>query len=304
MKILVTGGAGFIGRHLVESLVKNHTVTIYDNLENSSEDIILSLKELGTCFVKGDILEYDFLKESCRGFDIVIHLAAKSNVIESTLHPEITHKTNVKGTENVLKCCVENKVKKIIFASSAAIYGNSLVPITEKSSINPISSYGKSKLAAENIITEISKKNDMRYVILRMFNVYGKRQNENYSGVITKFLRNAAKDKPLTIYGDGTQTRDFVSIRDVIKAFDSAINSEKSGTYNIASGKSLSINELAKHVLSSLGKKLEIIHLEKQKDDIENSQADITLAKDELGFAPTCLLNDELPSIYHELNLP
>jgi UDP-glucose 4-epimerase len=133
-----------------------------------------------------------------------------------------------------------------------------------------------------------------------MFNVYGKGQNGNFSGVITKFLRNIANDKPIVIYGDGEQTRDFVSIYDVVKAFEIAIESEKIGTYNIASGKSISINELAKTLLSILNKKLEIIHMEKQKGDIQTSQADITLAGNELGFIPKTSLKEELSSIYHE----
>lgn len=301
MKILVTGGAGFIGKYLVESLSQNNTVTIYDNLENSSENSISPLIESGVDFVKGDILNYKLLQESSKGFDIVIHLAAKSDVTESTLHPEVTEKTNIEGTKNVLKCCVENKVKKIIFASSAAVYGNSTtIPITEKSIPNPISPYGKSKLSGENIIKKIHDKNNGKYIILRMFNVYGKGQNENYSGVITKFVRNTMEGKPLVIFGNGEQTRDFVSIHDAVKAFDLAVKSEKNDTYNIASGKSLSINELSKHVLSLSKKEVEIIHLEKQKDDIENSLADISLAKKELGFMPTNLLKDELSSICHE----
>ncbi|MFB5624259.1 MAG: NAD-dependent epimerase/dehydratase family protein, partial [Nitrosopumilus sp.] len=209
MKILVTGGAGFIGKYLVKSLLKNNTVTIYDNLESSSEKSIEPLVKQGVCFVKGDILDFELLRKSSVGYDSVIHLAAKSDVVESTLHPEITEKTNVEGTENVLKCCVENDIKKIVFASSAAVYGDSAeIPVTEKSLTNPISPYGKSKLSAEKIIEKTCKENNVGYVIFRMFNVYGKGQNENYSGVITKFLRNITNDEPLVIYGNGEQTRD------------------------------------------------------------------------------------------------
>ena len=281
--------------------MKNNTITIYDNLENSLEKSISPLIESGACFVKGDILDYELLVKSSVGQDVIIHLAAKTDVNESTLHPEITEKINIEGTKNILKCCVENNIKRMIFASSAAVYGNSIeIPITEKSFTNPISPYGKSKLSAEIIIKKICEENNLKYVILRMFNVYGKGQNENYSGVITKFLRNIANDEPLMIYGDGEQTRDFISIHDVVKAFNSAIKSKKNSTYNIASGTSLSINELAKHVLSSLEKKIEIIHSEKQKDDIQNSQADITLTKKELGLMPTNVLKEELSNIYHE----
>lgn len=301
MKILVTGGAGFIGKYLVESLLKSNTVTIYDNLESSSEQDITFLVESGVRFVKGDILNYELLQKSSVGQDIIIHLAAKSDVIESTLHPEITNKTNVEGTENVLKCCIENNVKKIIFASSAAVYGNSIeMPITEKSSTDPISPYGKSKLSAETIIRKICEENGLGYIIFRMFNVYGKGQNENYSGVITKFLGNIANDEYLKINGGGEQTRDFISILDVVKAFDSAIDSDKNATYNIARGKSISINELVETLFSVLGMKVELKYVEKQKGDIQNSQADITLAKNDLGFSPTNTLKDGIFSICHE----
>jgi UDP-glucose 4-epimerase len=304
MKILVTGGAGFIGKYIVKSLLKNNTVTIYDNLESSSKKSIEPLISSGASFIKGDILDFELLKKSSVEHDIVIHLAAKSDVVESTLHPEITENVNVNGTKNVLKCCIENKIKKIIFASSAAVYGNSVkIPINEKTKIEPISPYGKSKLSAETILKKICEENNLKYIIFRMFNVYGKGQNENFSGVITKFLRNIANDKPIIIYGDGKQTRDFVSIYDVVKAFEIAVNSERTGTYNIiASGEYISINELSKILSSTLNKKLKIKHVEKQKDDIQNSQADITLAENELGFRPTISLKEELSSIYHELD--
>lgn len=303
MKILITGGAGFIGKHLVKSLLKNNTVAIYDNLKSSSKNSITPLIESDAYFVKGDILDYELLKKSSIGYDSVIHLAAKSDVVESTLHPEITEKTNVEGTENVLKCCVENNIKKIMFASSAAVYGNSEeIPFSEKSFTNPISPYGKSKLSAENIIKKTCEENDLKYVIFRLFNVYGEGQNENYSGVITKFLRNITNDEPLIVYGDGKQTRDFISIHDVVNAFEYALKSKKNGTYNIASGKSLSINELSKMLMSSLDKKLEIKFAKKQDGDIENSQANIILAKKELGFLPNKSLKEELSSIYCALN--
>lgn len=300
MKILITGGAGFIGRYIVESLLKNNTVTIYDNLENSSEKSIKSLIESGACFVKGDILDFKLLKKSSVGYDVIIHLAAKSDVIQSTIHPEITEKTNVEGTENVLKCCVENNIKKIVFASSAAVYGDSTeIPINEKSPTEPISPYGKSKLSAEVVIKKICEENDLKYVILRMFNVYGKGQNENYSGVITKFMRNIANDEALAVHGDGKQTRDFVSIHDVVESFGIALKYERNGIYNIASGKSISVNELAKIIFDVFGK-VEIKHLEKQKGDIQDSVADVSLTEKEIGFVAKRLLKEEISSIYHE----
>lgn len=301
MKIFVTGGAGFIGRYLVESLLKNHTVTIYDNLENSSQENISSHIELGASFIKGDILDIELLKKSSIGHDVIIHLAAKSDVVESTLDPEITEKTNVEGTKNVIKCCIENNVKKIIFASSAAVYGNAEnIPITENTITNPISPYGKSKLSAEKFIKKNCEENNVKYLIFRMFNVYGKGQNKNYSGVITKFLENIVNEQSLEIFGDGKQLRDFISIYDVVKAFECGLKSDKNGTYNIATGESISIKELADWIMLSSGKKVEIKFAEEQKSDIKNSQADVSLAKNELNFVAEKLLKDELVSICRE----
>jgi len=287
LKILVTGGAGFIGRNLVKSFLKNNTIRIFDNLSNSSKEKISSMIENGVDFVNGDILDYETLVQSCKGYDVVIHLAAKTDVRESILHPEITNKVNVTGTINVLKSCIENKIKKIIFASSAAVYGDCKeLPISEKSKTNPLSPYGISKLKAEEQIQMFSEKFKMCGICLRIFNVYGKGQNEQYAGVISKFIKNISKDKPIIINGDGTQTRDFVSISDVVNSFHHAIKLTKSATYNIASGKETSINELVKKLITINGKKIKIKFTDNKNEEIKNSLADISLAQKELGFEP------------------
>ena len=293
----MTGGAGFIGGYLVDFLLNNHhIVTIYDNLSNSSKSTLNSLTRKGAQFLKGDILDYNKLIESSKGFDLAIHLAAKIDVAESVLCPEKVKNTNVNGTVNVLKCCIENNIKKIIFSSSAAVYGDSDVTITENTKTNPLSPYGISKLLAEDKIRKMSK-NNLEYIILRLFNIYGKSQNKQYAGVITKFAESISKDNPFVIYGDGKQTRDFVSISDVIDAFDCAIKTNSSGTYNIASGKSISIKELVKMILDTSGKKIEIKYRSVKKEDIRYSNADIALAKKELGFDPKVNLKDELSDL-------
>ncbi|MDH3735668.1 MAG: GDP-mannose 4,6-dehydratase [Nitrosopumilus sp.] len=296
LNILVTGGAGFIGGYLVDFLLNSHKVTIYDNLSNSSKETLNSLIKKGARFFKGDILDYDTLVESSKGFDLVIHLAAKLDVTESTLHPEVVENINVNGTINVLKSCIKNNTKKIIFASSAAVYGDSNIAVTENIETKPISPYGTSKMLAENEIKKMAK-NNLDYVILRLFNIYGKRQNRQYAGVISKFTENLSKDNPLVIYGDGKQTRDFISINDVINAFDCVVKINSSGTYNIASGKSISIKELAKIFLDISGKKVEIKYKSAKKEDIKYSQADITLAKKELGFNPKVNLKEGLSDL-------
>ena len=260
MNILVTGGAGFIGRYLVEHLCDNNQITIYDDLSNSNMEKISFLISKGAKFVKGDVLDFEKLLENSKNFDVVIHLAAKSDVAESVIFPEDTINVNVNGTINVLKCCVQNKIQKIIFASSAAVYGNYNEMISEKSATNPVSPYGKSKMNAEKEIIQYSKENKLQYFILRIFNVYGIGQNENYAGVITRFLKNISENIPLIIYGNGKQTRDFISVKDVVKAFECAILSDNNGIYNIASGMSVSINELVEMIQKNSGKKLDIIH--------------------------------------------
>ncbi len=299
MKVFVTGGAGFIGRHLVKSFLKKHQVKIYDNLSNSSESDITHL--LGKVdFVKGDILDYKTLAESCKEFDVVIHLAAKINVAESIINPEITNKVNISGTENVLQCCAENKIKKIIFASSAGVYGRNDFTINENSETNPLSPYGNSKLLAEDKIISFAQKNNLDSIILRMFNVYGKGQTEQYAGVITKFAKNIAQNIPLEIYGDGEQTRDFISINDVVDAYHHSldnINGKRGNIYNIGSGKHTSIIELAKLMIQVSKKNLQIKHLDEKKGEIRNSVADVSLAKKEIGFSAETKLKDGLSEI-------
>lgn len=252
----------------------------------------------GVKFLKGDILDYDVLCEFSKNVNVVIHLAAMINVNESVINPEFTKKVNVDGTVNVLKCCIKNKIKKIIFASSAAVYGDSKeIPINENSTTNPQSPYGQSKLDAEKIIVKTCQENNIDYIIFRMFNVYGKGQNTQYAGVITKFLENIRDDNPLVIYGDGEQTRDFVSINDVVEAFDCATKLHKNGIYNIASGKSLSINELAQIMFEVFGKKLDIKHKEMKKDEIKYSVADVSLTKNKLGFVAKKSLKEELSKL-------
>ena len=297
MKILITGGAGFVGKYLVEHFAKNHTVLVYDDLSNGTQKDSDYVVTKGAMFCKGDILNFEELCKFSRDTDVVIHLAAKSDVSESVIHPEITNKVNVSGTQNVLQCCVQNKIKKIIFASSAAIYGDCKdKPITEKSNANPLSPYGQSKLDAEKIIADVCNQNNISYVILRMFNVYGKGQNDQYAGVITKFMQNVLQKRPVVIHGNGTQTRDFVSIHDVVDAFSCAINANKSGTYNIASGKSITINELAQKMFDVF-ENTGIIYESKKNGDIQDSVADVTLARDELNFVAIRKLEDELTKI-------
>ena len=288
MKILVTGGAGFIGRHVVEDLLNNNQVRIFDNFSNSDKELISKLSNLGAEVINGDITNQEDIVSASKDFEIIIHLAAIISVEESVRNPKKTFEINIEGTKNVLNACEKNHIKKFIASSSAAVYGegDNNSPLNENSKTLPISPYGESKLKMEKEIREFKSKHNMKCIILRFFNIYGEGQTPEYAGVITKFIERIKQSKPLEIFGDGLQTRDFISIEDIINSIYCAISTDKSGTYNIASGKTTSIKELAEYMVFLAGKKLKIHNIEPLKGDIKNSQADITLAKKELGFSP------------------
>ena len=289
MKIIVTGGAGFIGKHLVEFLIKKKiSVTIFDNFSNSKKDSITNLKNHGVKIIEGDITKINDINNAVKNHDVVIHLAAKISVEESIENPTKTFQTNVDGTKNVLIACEKNNIKKIIVSSSAAVYGESEadIKLTEKSKINPISPYGESKAMMENEIKIFEENHDVNYVILRFFNIYGIGQSPEYAGVITKFVKKIELNKSLEIFGDGMQTRDFISINDVIDSIYHSIENGKNQIYNIASGKTITIKELAELMISLSKRDLKIIYNDIKKGDIKFSQADISLAKKELDYLP------------------
>lgn len=299
MKIFVTGGAGFIGRHLVASLLKsNNEVTIYDNFKNSTKNKISHLIKNGAILIKGDVTDYKALSKHLKGFDLAIHLAAEIDVQESIKFPECVHHVNVTGTVNLLRSCVEQKVTNIIAASSAAVFGNPKdLPLSENSPTIPISPYGASKLAIESYMQAFSHAYDLNCITLRFFNAYGNGQSNAYAGVITKFMEKIANNKPLVIFGDGTNTRDFVSIDDVVQSIQNAItkiNGKKGNFYNIGSGKFTTLNDLANLMISISGKNLPIEHKEQKKGDIPHSQTSIWLAQREIDYMPKVMLKEGL----------
>ena len=303
MKVLVTGGAGFIGKYLVKSLLeKNYSVTIFDNFSNSTKNSIDFLIEMGAKVIEGDITNIQDLQSVIKDHDIVVHLAAKISVSESINNPAETFRINVDGTNNVLTACEKNHVKKIIISSSAAIYGESLPDdkLTEESVMNPISPYGESKMQMEQNVKEFASKHNIDCVVLRFFNIYGIGQSPEYAGVITKFKKNIVEEKPLQIFGDGLQTRDFVAIYDVIQSIHNAVVYDKSGIFNIASGKTVTIKELAEQMISLSGKKLEIKFLAEKQGDIKHSQADISMAKNQIMYSPKFELKEGIKELLNK----
>jgi UDP-glucose 4-epimerase len=290
MKIFVTGGAGFIGRHLVSALLKNHDVTIFENFSNSNKKNLNFVSKNIPSIVEGDLSNFELLKSSLTDFDLVIHLAAKIDISESLKHPEISNKVNVQGTINLLKACVESNVSDFIGASSAAIYGNPhTIPVTEDTIPNPVSPYGADKLAMEFYIRAFANAFKMNSISLRFFNVYGKGQSNEYAGVITKFMEKLSQNKPLIIFGDGKNTRDYIYIDDLVQGVMDSISNmhgKKGEIYNIASGTSVSVNELAKKMIKISKKEIEIIHHSSRDGDLLFSEASISKAKKELSFSP------------------
>jgi UDP-glucose 4-epimerase len=273
----------------VKSLIeKGNAVTIFDNFSNSSKKSVSDLIDIGAKVIEGDITKYDEISNAVKSQEIIIHLAARISIQESIRNPSETFQVNVDGTRNVFVACEKNCVKKLIVASSAAVYGESLpdVKSTEGSKTNPISPYGQSKVRMEQNIKNFVSEHNLNCIILRFFNIYGVGQSDEYAGVITKFIKRITQNKPLEIFGDGLQTRDFVSVYDVINSIYNAISNDKNGTYNIASGKAITIRKLAELIISTSGKKLEIKYADPKKGDIMYSQADITLAKIKLGYYP------------------
>jgi len=299
----VTGGAGFIGSHLVDRLVaEGYEVYVLDDLSAGSLDNIAGHLNSGRVrFVRGDVRSRELVNKLVGGVDYVAHLAAVVSVPLSIERPVAATEVNFSGTLNLLKASVDLGVKRFIFVSSCAVYGEArYLPVDEGHPPSPLSPYAASKLAAEHYCRAFYEVYGLKTVILRLFNVYGPRQGFNqYSGVIIQFHERIRKRLPLVIYGDGMQTRDFVHVSDVTKALLSTLESGRAvgEVFNIGSGTPTKIIELAKTMLDIAGLDLEIKHEAPRVGDIRNSYADITKARELLNFKPETSLREGLESL-------
>jgi len=300
----VTGGAGFIGSHLVDRLLeKGFEVTVFDDLSTGqAENIVAYKSRKGFHLVKGDIRNFEAIRKAVKDIDLVFHEAALVSVVRSVENPILTNEVNVAGSLNLLKACLDAGVKRLIYASSSAVYGESqTLPRREDSPPQPISPYAVSKLTAENYVNVFHKVYGLESVCLRYFNVYGPRQAYGpYTGVITLFINRIMDNKPPIIYGDGEQTRDFTNVQDVVEAnFSAIMNTRATGeVLNVATGRATSVNELASTLLRVMGKpNLKPIYQSPRPGDVKQSYADISKARQILDYEPKVGLKEGLKEL-------
>lgn len=299
--IVVTGGAGFIGSWIAEALAAGNNVKVIDNLHTGKKE---NLKKLGTGvrFTDADIRDRNAVFGALKGTEIVFHHGANVQIPASIDDPRMDADINIGGTLNVLEACRKHDVKRLVFASSSAIYGDpEKLPVTEDQQPNPLSPYALSKLAGETYVRLYNELYGLETVSLRYFNVYGPRQNPDspYSGVISIFTKNMKLGKELTVFGDGEQTRDFVNVRDVVKANMLAAESKQAAgkAINIGTGKTISLNQMISVLEKISGKELKVVHAEPRKGEIKDSCADISLAKKLLGYDPSIRFDDGLKEL-------
>ncbi len=301
LRILVTGGAGFIGSHLVDRLLKEgFEVTVVDNLSTGQRENITQHKDRKDFhFIKGDIQDRTLVKKAVENVDAVFHEAARVSVPKSVENPLLTNEVNVSGTLNLLEACRNSDLKRFIHASSSSIYGETeMLPKHEMQMPQPISPYAVSKLAAENYVKIYHRVYGLNTVCLRYFNVYGPRQIYSaYSGVIPIFINRLLNNEPPIIYGDGKQTRDFTFVQDVVEANMLALTKETAigEIFNIATGTQITINQLATMLQQIMNKTdLKPEYTDPRPGDIKHSYADITKAKKLLQYEPRVFIKDGL----------
>jgi len=288
---LITGGAGFIGSNIAQSLLgRGDKVRILDNFSTGKRENVAHLD--GVELVEGDIRDVEVVKEAVKGADFCLHHAALPSVARSVENPVFSNEVNVSGTVNVLVAAVEASVKRLVYASSSSVYGDSpTLPKREDMALRPLSPYAVSKLAGEFYVNSFRHVYGLNTIILRYFNVFGPRQDpkSKYAAVIPAFILAMSEKQSPKIFGDGEQSRDFTYVGNVVAANIAACHSPDSaigGTYNIACGSRTTVNELAKQIAEILKCELEPQHVTPRPGDVRHSCADISAARHELGYEP------------------
>jgi nucleoside-diphosphate-sugar epimerase len=303
MRYLVTGGAGFIGSNTVEELVRRgHGVVVLDDLSSGKEENLADVRTKIT-FMKGSITDLETVQKAMHQAEVVIHLAARTSVPRSVKDPIDTNRINVEGTLNVLVAARDNRVKRIVFAASSSAYGETpTLPKKESMQPSPISPYGVSKYVGELYAQAFGRCYGLESVCLRYFNIFGPRQDPDspYSGVLSRFTTAFLQDEPPIVFGDGEQTRDFTYVDNAVEANLLASEAPNASGYvfNIGTGERYSLNQTLEILRGLSGKKLAAKYEPAREGDIRDSQADITAARELLGYAPTVRFAEGLERTY------
>ncbi len=297
-RILVTGGAGFIGSHLVRALLaEGHDVIVLDDLSMGKRENVPDEAR----FLQGDIRSVADMQQAIDGVEVVFHEAARVSIRTSVTQFYEVADINLMGTLYVLRCCAYGCVRKLVYASSMAVYDDcpSPQPISESFTLEPQSPYGVSKLAGEKYCRLFAQANDIDCHVLRYFNTYGPGQTFTpYVGVITIFINGLLGGEPPTIFGDGEQRRDFVHVSDIVEANLCALKSARSqGTYNVGTGVATSVNEIAALLCERINPELRPKYAVAQPGELRNSVADLTRIKSELGYEPRVRLADRIDEV-------
>jgi UDP-glucose 4-epimerase len=304
-KVVITGGAGFIGSHLSRRLAeRGYDVVVFDNLFRGRYEYVEDLVSSGKAsFVKGDVRDFDLVRQTIKGSKCVFHEAAVC-INYSMAQPEESMDINIQGTHNVLKAALEGGVKKLIFSSSASVYGNPVyLPMGEDHPLNPITPYCVSKIADEYLLKMFSNRG-LKYIALRNFNVYGLRQSVDayYTSVILSFVKRIMNREPPMILGDGKQSMDFVNVSDVVNANLLAMESDvENEVFNVGSGESTSVKELAEMIIEIFGEDMKPIYHGETKVIVQRRQADISKIGKFLGFKPETKLKNGLDEIARDI---
>ncbi|MFC1917419.1 SDR family oxidoreductase [Chloroflexota bacterium] len=303
-KVLVTGGAGFVGSHIVDRLSPDNQVTVLDNLFTGSMKNLAKSKDRIN-FVKGDILDKKLVAKLVKDADYIFHLAAHVGNIRSLNDPYFDMQVNIVGMLNLLEACRNARIERLVYSASAASFGEAkYLPIDEDHPQCPESPYAASKLAAEKYAFTYYTVYGIPTASVRYFNIFGPRQDTSeYANAISIFLGKFRKEEPITIYGDGEQTRDFLFIQDVVTANILAATEPKAagGNFNIATGTATTINRVADIIEQVSGKKNERIYAPYRKGEVRDSRATIAKAQKILGFQPTITLEEGLKITWEEM---
>jgi UDP-glucose 4-epimerase len=292
VKVLVTGGGGFIGSHIVERLVRDgHDVRVLDNFATGRRENLVDMTD-GVELFEGDIQSYERVHNSVRGCEVVFHQAALPSVPRSIQDPLTSNASNVTGTLNVLLAARDSDVRRVVFASSSSVYGpDASLPQREELPATPISPYAVGKLASEGYCRSFSAVYGLETVALRYFNVFGPRQDplSQYAAVIPNFITAALADRRPTVFGDGEQSRDFTHVENVIEAnlLAAAAEGVSGKVYNVACGERITLNKLVEELGAAVLGRMDVRYEAPRPGDIRHSFADVTRASRDLGYRPT-----------------